>query len=57
MVALMVFLAPLATIEWETLLQFSGSEWLDHRETLIDMLYALILLAAFFAVLLQVFAA
>jgi peptidoglycan/LPS O-acetylase OafA/YrhL len=47
LLALMAAFLPLAIIEWEALLQLSGREWLDHRETLIDLLYAFVLLIAF----------
>jgi peptidoglycan/LPS O-acetylase OafA/YrhL len=47
LVALMVAFLPLAIFEWEALLSISGRQWLDHRETLIDLLYAFVLLVAF----------
>jgi probable poly-beta-1,6-N-acetyl-D-glucosamine export protein len=47
LVALMVALVPLAMVEWETLLRVSGRQWLDHRETFIDLLYAGTLLLSF----------
>lgn len=47
LLALLVIFVPLAMIEWETLLTLSGGEWLEHRETLIDLLYAFVLLIAF----------
>ena len=36
-------------IEWEILLQASGQQWVDHRETFIDLLYAGMLLMSYLA--------
>jgi fucose 4-O-acetylase-like acetyltransferase len=36
-------------IEWEVLLRSSGQQWLDHRETFIDLFYAGTLLVSYLA--------
>ncbi len=39
----------LGIFEWETLLQWSGQEWIATRETVVDHLYALTVLLSFLA--------
>ena len=40
---------PIGILEWEQYFRLSGRAWLDHRETLIDTVYALGFLLTFFA--------
>ncbi len=42
-----VLLIPLGVIEWQLILRSSGQPWLDHRETVLDTIYALAVLFAF----------
>jgi fucose 4-O-acetylase-like acetyltransferase len=44
----LTFLA-VSVIEWELLLQSSGQQWLDHRETFIDLLYSGMFLMSYLA--------
>jgi membrane-bound acyltransferase YfiQ involved in biofilm formation len=46
---LAIVLIPLGMLEWETLFRLSGMEWLDHKETLIDTIYALMIIFSFLA--------
>ncbi|HSF80392.1 MAG TPA: acyltransferase [Anaerolineales bacterium] len=39
-----VLLVPLGMIEWEALYRASGAIWLDHRETITDNLYSIVVL-------------
>jgi fucose 4-O-acetylase-like acetyltransferase len=43
-----VLLIPLGLLEWELILHLSGRQWLEHRETVLDTVYSLALLFAFF---------
>jgi peptidoglycan/LPS O-acetylase OafA/YrhL len=43
-----VLLIPLGMIEWVLIVRYSGENWLPHRETLLDSVYALAVLFAFF---------
>jgi len=49
LLALTLILIPLGMIEWEVYVHLSGVEWLPHRETLLDSVYALGFLGCFVA--------
>ncbi len=49
LLALTLILIPLGVAEWEIYVRLSGADWLAHRETLLDSLYALSFLGAFVA--------
>lgn len=40
---------PLGMIEWEAIVRASGQDWLPHRETVLDSVYAVAIIFAFFA--------
>ena len=40
---------PLGVMEWEAIIRFSGQDWLEHRETILDSIYSLAFIFAFFA--------
>lgn len=40
---------PLGMMEWEAIIRFSGQDWLAHRETILDSIYSLAFIFAFFA--------
>ena len=46
---LTVLLIPSGMIEWEVIFRLSGQQWLSHRETILDSVYALALIFTFFA--------
>ena len=48
LLAIVLLLIPLGMVEWEFYYQWSGEQWLAHRETFIDSIYSL---AAIFGVL------
>ena len=41
LLAVTLALIPIGMIEWEIYFRLSGLEWLDHRETILDSIYAL----------------
>jgi len=41
LLAITLLLIPLGILEWEYYFRQSGLEWLDHRETILDSLYAI----------------
>ncbi len=47
LLALALLLLPSGILEWEWLLQQSGQPWVDHRETVLDSVYAVALIFAF----------
>jgi peptidoglycan/LPS O-acetylase OafA/YrhL len=44
-----LLLLPLGVLEWELMLRLSGEPWLDHRETLLDTVYAALFILTFLA--------
>ena len=40
---------PLGMLEWEAIFKFSGLEWLNMRETILDSIYTLAFIFAFLA--------
>jgi len=47
--ALTILLIPLGMIEWAVIFRLSGQVWLSHRETVLDSIYALVMIFTFFA--------
>lgn len=48
LLGLAVLLLPLGILEWEWLVRQSGRPWVDHRETVLDSVYAIALIFTFF---------
>lgn len=44
-----IVLIPVGILEWELYMRLSGQLWADHRETLLDTIYTLVIIFAFLA--------